>query len=128
MIEMVNARLDSFRNQAKKNPDKTFVDEIRTTLWEIDYYTKGLKRHEAFLRGEYKYRPAFIRRSKIYVSHGGSLHPVYHNCKENIIYIRFHDPTAKSGEKVCTPEELGITADSAFYKRNPYSDMFEPLA
>lgn len=127
-IKMMNARLESFRAHAKRNPDKTFADEIRTALWEIDYYTKKLQTHQKFLSGEYKYPPRFIRKSKIYVSHGGTLLPVYHNINENLVYVRVHDPTAKKGEKTCTPEELGVTADSKFYKRNTYSDMFEPLA
>ncbi len=126
-LEMVNARLESFRNQAKRNPAVTFADEIKTALWDIDYYTKKLQTHEAFGRGEHKYSPAFIRKSKIYVSHGGTLYPVYHNINENIVYIRVYDPTDKSGEKTYTPEELGVTADSKFYKRSLYSDMFVPL-
>ena len=100
----------------------------RAAKSNIAYYTKKLQEHTAFLRGEYVYLPTYIHKTKIYVSHNGSLHPVYHNKKENTVFVRMYDPDTQGDSMSYTAASLGITVDSKFFKRSDYDDVFVPLS
>jgi hypothetical protein len=113
-LEYAKARLEAYRK--KKDPKL-----IKTGEFEVAFYQQKIDNYNKFLRGEYKYPPNFTGHSYVYVSHDGCLHPVYHNRAEDVVIIRIH---AKGD---FTPEELGITADSKFYARDTYDDMFVPL-
>jgi hypothetical protein len=64
----------------------------------------------------------------VYVSCKGIMMPVYFNRECGVVIICEYDPTEKRRErKIHRPEELGVTADSTFYRLNKYTHMFVPV-
>jgi hypothetical protein len=110
----------AFYTQKAEDIRGACVYEIQYRRMNIAYYIREIAQHEKFLRGEHTYPPEF-KHSNLYVHHEGGLHPVYHNRHDNRVIIRVH----KKGN--FTPEKLGITADSKFFARDKYEDVFVPL-
>jgi hypothetical protein len=65
-------------------------------------------------------------KASVYVSHGGVMMPVFCNKEENVVLIRGFDPV-KGRFKTYTPEELGVTIASTFYRQDSYTHVFVPL-
>jgi hypothetical protein len=86
-----------------------------------------LRDYDAFKNGKYAYDPTFGRKSSTYVSHGGRMLSVFHNNRENVVYIRDVDPTTKNAFKYYTPDQLGITANSPFFRINTWTNAIMPL-
>ena len=52
---------------------------------------------------------------------------MYHNKKENTVFVRMYDPDTQGDKMSYTAASLGITVDSKFFKRSDYDDVFVPL-
>jgi hypothetical protein len=62
-----------------------------------------------------------------YVSHKGIMLPVYFNREFGIVVICEYDLASNRKRKIYRPEELGVTADSTFYRLNKYMHVFVPV-
>jgi hypothetical protein len=64
----------------------------------------------------------------VYVACKGIMMPVYFNRECGVVIICEYDPAKKRRDgKIHRPEELGVTADSAFYRLNKYTHLFVPV-
>jgi hypothetical protein len=53
--------------------------------------------------------------------------PVYFNREFGIVVICEYDLASNRKRKIYRPEELGVTADSTFYRLNKYMHVFVPV-
>lgn len=83
---------------------------------QVDAATQRLRNYEEFQHGRYDYNPTITGNSYTFVKHGDRLLQVFHNRLENIVYICDNS----NGFKFYTPEQLGITADSQFYRNKNF--------
>ncbi len=89
----------------------------------IKYNTKVLSKDgiQQYLDGKLPFAPKIDCHSRVLVYHKGNIYPIYHNKQKDLVYVRIH------GKGFFTPEELGITADSKFFKHTYEEDEFVPM-
>jgi len=98
-----------------------------------DHFVQSIAKMKTALKGaavlpaQHAIDTAHFGKANVFVSHGGTMMPVFYNKEENVILIRGFDPTVKGRCKTYTPAELGVTAASSFYQQNSYHHVFVPL-
>jgi hypothetical protein len=96
---------------------------VRVAKHDLEYNQGVLGKDgiQQFLDGKLPFAPKIECHSRVFVYHNDRIYPVYHNKQKDLVYVRIH------GKGFFTPEELGITMESKFFKHTHDDDVFVPM-
>lgn len=89
-------------------------------VWERSECRSLIENYERYLEGEDTLGPEILQPTNTYVLHDGQVLGIFHSVEDNVVMVDY-----TTGLK--EPEELGITVEAKFLRRNEVTGVMESV-